>query len=291
MQTSDALKLIQYEISDTPQLYTQAMAILSKVMGLSNTQILTGNYELDDEATDKLDIILSKIKSGHPIEYVLGGTDFFSHSLEVTNGVLIPRPETEQLVEISLELVRKHNSLNIFEIGVGSGCIITSILKTLKDLPITYTGIDISEQALDTTYKNLGNLGVKMHRDRETITGKLNNAKISISLTSLLENSIDPTISMIIANPPYLTSYEILNLHPSVGNFEPFSALYGGIDGMKFYRSISDIAKKLNKLPLICSEISPSIADKCAKLFGDLYKTFSITEDLFGRKRFLICEG
>lgn len=168
-----------------------------------------------------------------PVEYITGYTSFCSNDFIVNNSVLIPRVETEDLVEKIISIYSEHKEkLSFLEVGTGSGALGLSILKKLleKYIEVSCTLTDVSPKALEVTKKNIDNLVKKEHQD-----------KINIIKSDLLENiSSLEKYDFCVANLPYIPSFRISKLSSSVKNFEPILALDGGGDGL-------DIIKKLLK--------------------------------------------
>jgi release factor glutamine methyltransferase len=164
---------------------------------------------------------------GEPLQYVLGKAEFMGLEFKVNPDVLIPRPETELLVDSAIRLARSlgPRALNILDMGTGSGCIAIALAKNLKDAKIT--AVDISGKALDAAAKN----------------AQLNNTEVNFMQSDLFSSNGLRTKSfdLIVSNPPYIISKEISHLQPEL-QYEPFIALDGGIDGLEFYRRIIEKA-------------------------------------------------
>lgn len=179
------------------------------------------------------------INSDSPVEYVTGHVDFHGLDLLVTNAVLIPRIETEELVDISIEKSKilfssTNEILRIVDVGTGSGAIAISLADNLKkiNIPFEITALDISDEALKIAQKNFENI----------------NPKLSINFIAsnfLSEISDNKKIDLIIANLPYIPSNRIKTLDNSVRDFEPHLALDGGIDGLDLVRKLLEQAETL----------------------------------------------
>ena len=164
--------------------------------------------------------------SAEPIQYILGKTEFMGFEFKVTPDVLIPRQETEILVETAVKYVaasQSHNatSINILDLGTGSGCIAISLAKLLPNAKITAT--DISDRALAVALRN----------------AELNGVKVNFIQSDLFHNyNLEPdTYNLIVSNPPYIPTAQMKTLQPEV-RYEPGIALDGGRDGLDFYRRI-----------------------------------------------------
>jgi len=182
---------------------------------------------------------MDKNKNKHiPIQYIEGHAPFFGYEFIVNKNVLIPRFETEELVENTINYINKHfdnKNIKVLDLCTGSGCIGITLKKEIPNLEVTIS--DISKKALEVAKKNAENL----------------NAKIKI-IESDLFDKINEKYDIIISNPPYVKNDE--DVQKIVKNNEPHIALYAGIDGLDYYKRIlKDISKYINKKSLIVFEI------------------------------------
>ncbi len=181
-------------------------------------------------------IISSRLK-GKPIAYLTGVKSFWKYNFDLNSKVLIPRPETELIIEHALEIYKNKKSANILEVGVGSGCVILSILKERKSF--IGTGVDLSNECLQITKINARKLNVE------------NRLKL---LKSDVDNLILGKYDLIISNPPYINIIDFNKLDKGIRNYEPREALCGGIDGLSEIRKIvkksSELVKNRGKLIL-----------------------------------------
>ena len=175
--------------------------------------------------------LISQRSVGKPIAYLLKKKDFWKYEFFVNKDVLIPRPDTEILVEQVLRLTKNKNKLNLLDIGVGSGCILLSILKEKKNF--YGTGIDISNKSLNICNINTHKLG---------LTNRVRLFKSDV------DNFNYGKYDLVISNPPYIKKYDLKCLEKDVVNFEPKKALDGGINGLSEIRKVinksSDLVKK-----------------------------------------------
>ena len=213
---------------------------------------------------------LNLLDSGIPVQYIVGNVDFYGYNFLVNKNVLIPRFETEELVDRTIKYVQKYfdSSVKIVDLGCGSGCI--SIVLS-KELGITVDAVDISSDALDVARKNC----VK------------NNASVNFYLGNMLEPLHDK-YDVIISNPPYISYDE--EIDEIVKKNEPSLALYADNDGLYFYEEILKNCKKyLNDRFLIAFEIGYTqgdrIRDFALKYLGDV--SVSVEKDLSNRDRFV----
>tara|TARA_Y100001958_G_C21219685_1_gene545075 strand:- start:1085 stop:1927 length:843 start_codon:yes stop_codon:yes gene_type:complete len=182
------------------------------------------------------DLIKERAK-GKPVAYILGMKDFWKYQFNLTEDVLIPRPETELIIENVLSLTKYKKKLNILDIGTGTGCILMSILK---EKPKFYgVGIDVSKKCIDLSRTNATNLGLKNKvKFFKTDVDKFNHGKYDL----------------IVSNPPYIKNIDLKYLEKDVINFEPILALSGGLEGLSEIRKVinkaSELIKKNGKLVL-----------------------------------------
>ncbi|MDA3840504.1 MAG: peptide chain release factor N(5)-glutamine methyltransferase [Patescibacteria group bacterium] len=235
----------------------------------------------------KLESLIRRRKNNEPLAYILGEKEFYSNKFIVNKNVLVPRPETETMVDEALRRVTQNmKPTTVIDVGTGSGCIIISIAKKLKKRKnINYLGLDISNEALSVAKKN----------------AKLNlvEKKISFIKNDLLSNIQGSLITnhnsiIITANLPYLTAEQIMK-SPSIKR-EPRLALLAGTDGLKYYRKLFKQIRELqNKNPelefTILCEINPSqvnLIKQLTKSILDKKYTTYIKKDLRGLSRFAI---
>ena len=247
-----------------------AKILLADLLNLNPLELL---LHLDEEVTeDKKEKYLKEldaIESNRPLQYVLGYTNFYGNKFIVNENVLIPRFETEELVENTLELINEYlnENIDIIDLGCGSG----SIGLTLKDkLPKSnVTLVDISEKALEVTKLNSENL----------------KKEVEIIKSDMLEN-ITKKYDVIISNPPYIKDDE--EIEDIVKENEPHLALYGGKDGLDYYKKILENApKNLKDKFIIAFEIGADQKEDITKLANIYLKDIKIIckKDMQGRDR------
>lgn len=212
--------------TDSPDF--EARLIMSQAFGKSFPQLLMERDRMVDSETENLCLSMAKKRGeGYPLQYILGEWEFFGYPFKVGEGVLIPRPDTETLVEQVIEICRK-NSLKtpkIADLCSGSGCIAVTLKKEIPDAQVT--AVELSEKALPFIREN----------------AELNSAEIEIVQADVLDEKSASALTdfdIIVSNPPYLTSQDMAALQTEV-SFEPEMALFGGSDGLEFYRKISRI--------------------------------------------------
>jgi release factor glutamine methyltransferase len=217
--------------------------------------------------------VLIKVENGQPWEYIRGYTEFYGYKFLVNPSVLIPRVETEQIIDIARLENSNRNFRSIIDVGTGSGCIIISLAKVLGK-GIGYTATDISKNALKIATKNAVANGVK--------------GDITFVRTNLIDSIPILDNTLIIANLPYIPTGIYYTLDHSVTDYEPKLALDGGKDGLKYYKrlikTISRVKGKQNLLLLI--EIDPSVEEKLNGLLRD--REVRIIKDLNNLSRFAL---
>ena len=186
--------------------------------------ILNFDKEISNKSLEYFNELIHQRASGEPIAYLVKKKYFWKYQFTVNRDVLIPRPDTEVLIEEVLKLTKNKDSLNLLDVGVGSGCILISILKDKKNF--YGTGIDISKKSLDTCKINGENLGV------------INRLKL---YKSDIDNFHFRKYDLIISNPPYIEKSKLKYLEKDVIGFEPKQALDGGVEGL------SEISKVINR--------------------------------------------
>jgi release factor glutamine methyltransferase len=186
--------------------------------------ILNFDKEISNKSLKYFNELIHQRATGEPIAYLVKKKYFWKYQFTVNRDVLIPRPDTEVLIEEVLKLTKNKDSLNLLDVGVGSGCILISILKDKKNF--YGTGIDISKKSLDTCKINGENLGV------------INRLKL---FKSDIDNFHFRKYDLIISNPPYIKNSKLKYLEKDVIGYEPKQALDGGIEGL------SEISKVINR--------------------------------------------
>ena len=205
--------------------------LLSFVLNLSREQILINlNQNINKNIFIKFKKLLSRREKREPIAYIIKKKEFWKNNFYVNNNVLIPRPETELIVEEVLKNIKNTCSRSLLEIGTGSGCIIISVIK--ERFNCKATAIDVCKKAL-----NIAKFNAKIHHLRNKVNF------ININIDKIHDNKYD----FIISNPPYIKKFDLKRLDGSVRLFEPHIALDGGIDGLREIKKIIIKSKKLLK--------------------------------------------
>ncbi len=192
--------------------------------------ILNYDEKISKKSLNDFNTLIDKRANGEPIAYLTNKKYFWNYEFIVNKDVLIPRPDTEVLVEKVLELAKNKNRLNVLDIGIGSGCILLSILMEKKNF--YGTGVDISSKSLNICKINSHKLGL------------INRVKL---FKSDIDNFNHGKYDLIISNPPYIKKYDLKCLEKDIVDFEPKRALDGGISGLSEIRKVIDKSSELIK--------------------------------------------
>jgi len=198
-----------------------AEVILSDIMGVTREfLIINNNANISKKIKKKYDLAIKRRIKREPVAYITGKKEFWGEDFLVNRATLVPRPETELLIYKVVDLF-KNKKINILDIGTGSGCILLSLLKELKN---SYgTGIDISSKAINMAKKNSKNLNL-INRSKFKVFDfkKFNTGKYDL----------------VVSNPPYISSKDFKKLSKDITNYEPRSALDGGFDGLDLIKKV-----------------------------------------------------
>lgn len=245
----------------------EAREILREITGLD--PYINRSRELSPEQYEKILLMAGKRATGIPLQYIFGSWEFYGYPFYVGEGVLIPRPETELLVDIAKEYCNENS--RVIDLCSGSGCIPISIsLETGADT----TGIELYDEAFGYFQRNIA----------------LNKAKVRAIKGDVLDESIliGERFDAIFSNPPYLTAEEMKELQREVA-FEPSTALFGGEDGLYFYRRIIPIwIKRLNKGGIFAVEIGETQGEAVKAIMEENELTAEIIKDYSGLDRVVL---
>ncbi|MDE5570051.1 MAG: peptide chain release factor N(5)-glutamine methyltransferase [Ruminococcus sp.] len=267
-------KLNEHEIDDAE---FDAMCIFQDVLKERNP-LFKPNEEVDSSHIYKIYNDIEHRCEGKPLQYVLGKWDFWKYTFRVGEGVLIPRPDTETLIENVLDIVRKNNmkSPKILDLCSGSGCIAITLDKEIPQ-SVVYA-VEKSDEAFEYLEENI----------------KINKSDVkAVKADVLIPENADKfrDFDIIVSNPPYLTADEMQDLQKEV-QAEPAEALYGGTDGLDFYRSITKIWKNSLKTGgYICYEFGMNQHDAVADILkSHNFININFTEDTGGIIRTVTAE-
>jgi release factor glutamine methyltransferase len=235
--------------------------------------LLKSEANLDSKKLRHFKKAQSRLEAQEPIQYILGYTQFFGLRFKVNTSVLIPRPETEELVEWILEDQKVSRSqLSILDLGTGSGCISIALAKHLPQAK--FKALDISAEALKLAELN----------------SKDNTTKIEFVQTDLLTlEHLPENIDIVVSNPPYVKFNEQAQMQDNVLKNEPHLALFvKDSDPLIFYRRIAELTSKMAKRPLVYVEINQYLAEETRQLFKSFgFKSLELRKDFRGNYRML----
>jgi release factor glutamine methyltransferase len=248
------------------------LRLLENKLNLSRMDILFGREV--DATVEELTPLIERINRNEPIQYVLNEEYFYGRKFYVDSSVLIPRPETEELVGEILSLFKDRREIKIVDIGTGSGCIAISLAEEIPTATVWAT--DISENALAVAARNA-----------DLLTAEINFLKHDILSKDLPQDELD----LIVSNPPYISEPEKTKMQSNVLRYEPHTALFApGPDPLIFYKRIATNAQlKLKNEGIVAVEINEQFASEIASVFKESgLKEIHIKKDMNGKSRFII---
>ena len=275
----DARKTL-LETEDAASAALMARQLLMQVSGKSHVQFLADqNLYASEEVCKAMDEGTTRLRSGEPLAYVLGEWEFYGLKLAVTPDVLIPRDDTVAVADLAIsQALFLPESPRILDLCTGSGCIGLAVASRVKDARVTLA--DISKEALAVAKKNV----------------QAN--KVSGHVSCVQADALKPAapflgkFDMIISNPPYITAWEMEQLPASVADYEPHLALYGGTDGLDFYRSIAKNYKSaLKSGGYLTFEFGMGQGDDVCKILeANGYTILERTRDYNDRERAVLAQ-
>jgi len=266
----------------------EAEILLCHVLALNRASLITHNQQtIEPQKYETLKHFLFRRAQHEPSAYIIGKQPFMSLDFFVDHSVLIPRPETEQLVEVVLRVAGHESQVMILDVGTGSGAIAVSLAKYLPYAKIM--GIDSSEEAIKMAQKN-----AEYHKvsDRcQFIVGNVLEPLKNVGAAFMAARNkwTVPIFDLIVSNPPYIPTSEIENLQAEVKNWEPRQALDGGKDGLFYLRKlIEEGPKLLKKGGYLILEFGQGQAPALKKLARGTFKKIEILKD-FSQKDRIFC--
>ena len=258
----------------------EAEILLCNVLKTNRLNLyLNSDRHLTDDHLFMYKKLIQRRLKGEPIAYIVGSKEFMNFDLTVDENVLIPRPETEILVEAVIDRLKNFSGkIKIADLGTGSGAIAISIAKFIVNVEVE--AVDISEKAIDIAKLNAINNNVA--------------DKINFHVGDLFDPIVDQKFNAIVSNPPYIPSDIINTLQSEVKNYEPRIALDGGADGLNFYRKIIDLSPKLLlKNGFIAVEIGYDQAELITNLMESdgQFDKIEVIKDLAGLDRIVIAKN
>ena len=248
----------------------EAAQLLGHILKMQPSElILNGNNEASPEAIKTAEELVKRRLAHEPLQYILGSWEFMSLPFYVSQDTLIPRQDTETLVEFALSEIGD-SPKKLLDIGTGTGCIVISLAYFKKNL--TARGIDISRAALSIAERNAEKHGLS--------------GRVSFAVCDIISETPEGMYDIVLSNPPYIKSGDIADLQPEVRSHEPLAALDGGSDGLLFYRRICEIAPKILKTGgLLAFEIGYDQADAVSEIMSGNFEKIKIIQDLCGNDR------
>ncbi len=275
----EALEWASSFLVDNGREQTAARIVMQHVLGTSYAKVM---LHLQDELTAAQQVqfkaLIEEHVNGRPVQYCVGSEEFYGRSFLVDESVLIPRPETEELVLGTINRLPKlfpHQTLKLADIGTGSGAI--AISMKLECPALTVIATDLSQDALATAQKNAQRL----------------EADIDFRLGDLTAPLAGEKLDVVLSNPPYIAFDEAQEMSNVVLEHEPHSALFAEEDGLILYRKLAEqLPAYMNKPALIGLEIGYTQGEQVAKFFQDSFPhaTVSIEKDINGKPRMIFCE-
>jgi release factor glutamine methyltransferase len=255
------------------EIHSMAYLVFENIFGLTRTAILAEeSVNLNETTRNRLDEIVARINRFEPVQYILGESFFYGRSFNVDRAVLIPRPETEELVRLVIDFVRKSNRKNyrVLDIGTGSGCIAITLALELNDIEVF--GTDTSSEALVTASANAQKL----------------KASVKYLNHDVLNSKLPFSVDIIASNPPYIGWDQSNTMSKNVVDYEPKVALFvDSEDPLLFYKAIAKRAREsLTPGGLLAVEINERFGKEVQRLFlaNDLVEV-EIIQDTFGKDR------
>jgi release factor glutamine methyltransferase len=241
--------------------------------------LLKKDESLSAEHLAKLQNVLSELKTGKPLQYILGETVFYGFPFKVNAAVLIPRPETEELVEWIIESAELADvtgaGLRILDVGTGSGCIAVSLQKSLPNCKVS--ALDISKEAIETASTN----------------ASLNEVDIKFIHADIRTFATEKKFDLIVSNPPYITQREKEEMHDNVLEHEPHLALFVADEKpLEFYEAIADFAwLSLSDMGLLFFEINEHLGQETIDMLSSKsFINIELRKDMQGKDRMIKCE-
>ena len=261
-----------------PMSHVEAVHLISHVLGCQRKDLLVyPDRVLTSNEMERFKAYVYRRGKREPLQYIIGEVEFRGLLFKVNKDVLIPRPETELLVEDAVKSVGSNSDITVLDLCTGSGCIAICVAKELNEGLMVYA-VDISAGAIEVAKENAGRHGVE---DRITfLVGDL--------FSPLEPLNLKRRVDIIVSNPPYVSKREMEELQPEIKEYEPASALYGGEDGLDFYRRIIHGAPVyLAYGGLLIMEIGYGQAERVKGLFGKKgdFRMLEVKKDLAGIDR------
>jgi release factor glutamine methyltransferase len=274
MQARDFIQQIAKQLFIYDEAEAKAISewLVEHFYGLSRNDLLL-NIEIKQTANIDLDNLIARLNAAEPIQYITGEAFFYGLKFKVSEAVLIPRPETEELVELILKHAKSVINPTILDIGTGSGCIAVSLAKKYPDAIVS--AWDISEAALEIAKKN----------------AVLNQVKVNFEKVDILNVNQKQLYDIVVSNPPYISQSEAMDMRANVLNHEPHLALFVENDNpLVFYKAIAAFCKtNLKSGGRFFVEINEALGKETAEVFqNEGCVAIEIIKDMYGKERFVM---
>jgi release factor glutamine methyltransferase len=255
-----------------------AALLLGAAAAMSRAEVLAGMVTLDDRVRERFAASVARRAAREPLAYILGHKEFNSLELEIGPGVLIPRPETEILVEVALEILSQRREARVLDLGTGSGAIAVAIAAHAPASRIVAT--DLSTEALEMARRNIRRFALKEQIEIRRADG----------FTAMDSDGELGSFDLIVSNPPYVPDGDISRLQPEVSRYEPRSALAGGLDGLSFYRMLARQSRRhLGDRGRVAVEVGAGQAADVSAIFrAQGFSAATMRRDLAGIPR-VVC--
>ena len=251
--------------------------VMEQVFARSRTDLIVdGDKPAAPVRVELVDKIVTRLLANEPLQYILGYETFMGLKFKVTPAVLIPRPETEELVELIVSRFGERKDLRVLDLGTGSGCIALSLSRYLPFSEVT--GVDISDDALAVARDNAASLGVR---------------SATFVKADMLDLQLPGKFDIVVSNPPYVMESERASMQPNVLDYEPQRALFvPDNDPLKFYKAAALFARTaLNPGGALFFELNPLTADALAQWLKEQgWDSVEIVNDARGLKRFMVAK-
>lgn len=280
----DALKNIQ----DEQEIESFFFILTEYLLHLKRVDVaLNPDFEISDAAIEKWNAILVELQQEKPIQYITGEAWFYGLRFEVNENTLIPRPETEELVDwiLSSPITHHPTSITILDIGTGSGCIPISLKANLSQANVS--AIDVSKKALEVAKRNAELNKVEINFIEADILEVEDLSRLPSPIIHYLSS-----YNIIVSNPPYVRNLEKQEIKKNVLDYEPHLALFvEDTDALLFYRKIAQLAlKNLSPNGLLFFEINQYLGKETVELLENLgFKNIELKKDIYGNDRMIKC--
>jgi release factor glutamine methyltransferase len=257
-------------------LISKISSSIEQIYGIDEAKLIAKYFLADSDQNllindQYIDTSIQRLKNHEPLQYITGKAYFLEYIFYVNNHVLIPRPETEELVYESINTIKVHSYNHVFEVGTGSGCISISIKKMIGSLKVT--AIDISQHAL--------------------IIASNNADKYDVSINFIQSDFLDEAnwdsygeLDLVVSNPPYISYEEQKEMKDNVLKYEPRIALFAGEDTLIFYKKLAKFSR-LKKASCIC-ELNEFFPEETKQIFINAgFNIVEIIQDMQGKSRIL----